>query len=171
MKIVLVGYMGSGKSTIGKLLATACQSKFIDLDDHIARELETTIADIFAKKGELFFRKSEHRFLKKLLHAEPDMILATGGGTPCYSGNMDLMLQHADHVVYLQLSIPELIGRLYREKEQRPLISHLSAEDMPAFIGKHLFERSRCYTRANHTISCDGKARENIVAEILKLLS
>lgn len=170
MKIVLVGYMGSGKSTIGKLLAETCQLQFIDLDDHIAHKLKAPIADIFSDKGELFFRKSEHKFLKQLLKSDGDMVLATGGGTPCYSGNMDLMLQQADHIIYLNLTIPELIKRLYKEKEHRPLISHLDAQDMPDFIGKHLFERNPCYYRANHIISCDGKSGESIVSEIKKLI-
>ncbi len=171
MKIVLVGYMGSGKSTVGKLLAAASQLEFIDLDDYISHKLDASIATIFSEKGELFFRKSEHKFLKKLLKSNSDMVLATGGGTPCYSGNMDLMLQQADHVIYLKLSIPELIRRLYKEKEHRPIISHLSAKEMPDFIGKHLFERSHCYSRANHTISCNGKSGETIVAAIRKIVS
>ncbi|MEX0290229.1 MAG: shikimate kinase [Flavobacteriaceae bacterium] len=166
MKIVLIGYMGSGKSTIGKLLAEKLDYTFIDLDDYIEDRLQTPILEIFKTKGDIYFRKQEHLLLKEVLQSEGPFVLATGGGAPCYSGNMDLILELGTQAVYLKVSIPTLVDRLYKEKDQRPLISHLDEKDLPEFIGKHLFERSPIYEKATDVILCDTKDPEEISEEI-----
>jgi len=166
MKIVLVGYMGSGKTTVGKLLSKELGIKFLDLDSYIEESLEMTIPAIFKHKGELFFRKKEHEYLKEVLTKKNNFILSTGGGTPCYAKNMESILENTLAVFYLKVSIPGLIERLLKEKEHRPLIKDLSDEDLPEFLGKHLFERSPFYSQATHTIVSDKKTPEEIVAEI-----
>ena len=171
MKIVLVGYMGSGKTTIGKLLAKKLKISFLDLDEVIEEGLEDSISNIFNGQGEIFFRKKEHEYLNEVLAKKNNFILSTGGGTPCYSGNMDTMLELADHVFYLKVSIPELVKRLMQEKEYRPLIKNLDDADLQEFIGKHLFERNNFYLKANHIIECDNKDPEALVAEIQGLLA
>ncbi len=171
MKIVLVGYMGSGKTTIGKLLANKLKISFLDLDEVIEQGLEDSISNIFNGKGEIFFRKKEHEYLIDVLSKKEKLILSTGGGTPCYSGNMETMLTLADHVFYLKVSIPGLVKRLLLEKEHRPLIKNIDNGDLPEFIGKHLFERNNFYLKANHIIECDDKDPETLVAEIQELLT
>ncbi len=171
MKIVLVGYMGSGKTTIGKLLANKLKISFLDLDEVIEQGLEDSISNIFNGKGEIFFRKKEHEYLIDVLSKKEQLILSTGGGTPCYSGNMETMLTLADHVFYLKVSIPGLVKRLLLEKEHRPLIKNIDNGDLPEFIGKHLFERNNFYLKANHIIECDDKDPETLVAEIQELLT
>ena len=171
MKIVLVGYMGSGKTTIGKLLANKLKISFLDLDEVIEQGLEDSISNIFNGKGEIFFRKKEHEYLTDVLSKKEKLILSTGGGTPCYSGNMETMLNLADHVFYLKVSIPGLVKRLLLEKEHRPLIKNIDNGDLPEFIGKHLFERNNFYLKANHIIECDDKDPETLVAEIQELLT
>ena len=171
MKIVLVGYMGSGKTTIGKLLANKLKISFLDLDEVIEQGLEDSISNIFNGKGEIFFRKKEHEYLIDVLSKKEQLILSTGGGTPCYSGNMETMLNLADHVFYLKVSIPGLVKRLLLEKEHRPLIKNIDDGDLPEFIGKHLFERNNFYLKANHIIECDDKDPETLVAEIQELLT
>lgn len=171
MKIVLVGYMGSGKTTIGKLLAKKLKISFLDLDEVIEERLEDSISNIFNGKGEIFFRKKEHEYLNDVLTQKNNFILSTGGGTPCYSGNMDTMLELADYVFYLKISIPGLVKRLILEKEQRPLIKNIDDGDLPEFIGKHLFERNNFYLKANHIIECDNKDPEALVDEIKGLLA
>jgi shikimate kinase len=170
VKIVLVGYMGSGKTTIGKLLAKELEISFLDLDEVIEDGLGDSISNIFMDKGEIFFRKKEHDHLHEVLSKKNNFVLSTGGGTPCYSKNMETMLALADHVFYLKISIPELVKRLIKEKEHRPLIKNIDEGDLSEFIGKHLFERNNFYLKSNHIIECDNKAPEILVAEIRKLL-
>nr|WP_299340080.1 shikimate kinase [Allomuricauda sp.] len=166
MKVVLVGYMASGKSSVGKLLANELKVPFLDLDTFIEEEVGMPIPRIFEEKGEIFFRKLEYKLLNQVLMENDSLVLSTGGGTPCYGTNMDSILQNSDLAVYLQLSIPALVKRLVVEKEDRPLVRHLNEEDLPEFIGKHLFERRPFYSQAQLTVNSDEKSLEQIVAEI-----
>lgn len=170
MIIALVGYMGSGKSTVGRALAGELGMGFTDLDRYLEAQLGQSIPEVFGAKGELFFRKKEHELLRQWLEENRSGVLALGGGTPCYAGNMDLLLGYTPHVVYLQLSVPGLVARLREEQANRPLVAHLAAEELPEFIGKHLFERAPFYARAPYTIVCDRQTPEQIVAEIKQLL-
>ena len=171
LKIILLGYMGSGKSTIGKLLASDIGIPFRDLDTVIETSLNTSIPSIFEEKGEIFFRKKEAEILNDLLQTPREMVLATGGGTPCYGDNLRWMLSNGSHVVYLQYSVPELEKRLKLQREERPLISHISDHDLGEFIGKHLLERAPFYTQATIVIKADGKSPEELVGEIKEVLS
>ncbi|WP_088340790.1 shikimate kinase [Robiginitalea sediminis] len=170
MVIALVGYMGSGKSTVGQALAQQLGIPFVDFDRYIENRIEQTIPEIFQTRGELFFRRTEHELLKELLAEGAGMVLALGGGTPCYAGNMDLLLAHTPHVVYLQLSVGALTRRLQGEKQERPLIAHLPDAELPEFIGKHLFERAPFYGKAPITIIADHLGPEEVVSEIRALL-
>lgn len=170
MKIVLMGYMASGKSTVGKLLARQLGADFIDLDDYIEAHEKKTIKTIFLEKGEIYFRKLEYEMLSKALDENPSMVLSTGGGTPCYGNNMQTILEKADHSIYLQLPISELVDRISKEKEQRPLVRNIADADLPEFIGKHLFERIPYYSLATRVLDCGGKDAETVVKEIGKLL-
>lgn len=168
MSIVLIGYMGSGKSTIGRKLAEIVKSEFIDLDDYIQKKENLTIPEIFETKGEIYFRKKEHFYLKEVLQRN-NVILALGGGTPCYGSNMDVILNaKGAQSLYLKSSIPNLVQRLIPEKAQRPLIAHLKTdEELIEFIGKHLFERSFYYSQCNKTVVTDGKSIPAIAQEIV----
>ena len=170
MKVILVGYMGSGKSTVGKAIADKLNMSFVDLDTYIESREKMTISQLFEDKGQIYFRKVEHQYLQYLLDLDKAMVISTGGGAPCYAGNMNLILEASPNVIYLKLSINELIKRLYPEREKRPLIAHLTKEEMPEFFGKHLFERSPFYEKANQTVNCDGKSVSEITEEIEKFL-
>ncbi len=170
MKIVLLGYMGSGKSTVGRILARDLDQPFLDLDSYIETQLQASIPQIFKEKGELFFRKKEHEYLKEILADPADAVLALGGGTPCYSGNMDAVLNHTPHVFYLMLPIGVLVERLTREKADRPLVRDIPDEELPEFVGKHLFERRPFYAQATHTIAAGERDARQLVAEIKTLL-
>ncbi len=162
--------MGSGKSTVGKVLSRALSIPFIDLDEYIESKEKKSISSLFADEGQIYFRKKEHMYLKELLNSNKRTVIATGGGAPCYAGNMDLILNASDTVFYLKVSIGELVSRLFPEKEKRPLIAHLSEEEMPEFFGKHLFERNAFYAKAKHTINCDAKSVNEVAIEIQKHL-
>ncbi|MCA0153275.1 shikimate kinase [Winogradskyella vincentii] len=172
MIIVLMGYMGSGKSTIGKQLSSVLDYDFIDLDDYIIKKENRTIANIFSDKGEIYFRKIESQYLKEILSQENNVVLALGGGTPCYANNIEL-IENDENVIsfYLKLSIPYLSKRLFSEKDNRPLVSHLeNLEELQEFVGKHLFERVQYYSKANYTVEAEEKSVKDIIESILLAL-
>ena len=164
-----MGYMGSGKSTVGKQLASVLDYDFIDLDNYIIKKENRTIATIFSDKGEIYFRKIESQYLKEILSQENKVVLALGGGTPCYAYNLEL-IENDENVIsfYLKLSIPYLSKRLFNEKDNRPLISHLeNIEELQEFVGKHLFERVQYYSKANQILEAEVKTVKDITETIL----
>ena len=169
MIIVLLGYMGSGKSTIGKELATILNYSFSDLDDYISEKEKITVPKIFKTKGEIYFRKKETEYLNQLVNKKENIVLALGGGTPCYGKNMELLIDNKNVATfYLKLSIPLLAKRLFINKETRPLISHLKSEDeLLEFIGKHLFERTFYYNQAQYAINTDHKTEQEVLETML----
>ncbi|TRO65432.1 shikimate kinase [Christiangramia sabulilitoris] len=172
MKIFLLGYMGSGKSFLGEQLSAEMNMKFIDLDELIVRNEGTSISEIFQKKGEVYFRRVERKTLEDLIELDEDVIVALGGGTPCYGNNMQLIKDSRETTsVYLKLNINTLTDRLLQEKDHRPMISHLKDRDqLLEFIGKHLFERNFYYNQSDYTIDCSEKSAKSIIGEIQQQL-
>lgn len=172
MIIILIGYMASGKSSIGKRLAKKLNYKLVDLDDYIEDKENMSVSKIFKKKGEVYFRKQESHYLKKLLKKDKNMILAVGGGTPCYSDNMKLILESENvKSIYLKASLSTLANKLMEKKAKRPLIAHIETlEAMTEFIGKHLFERMPFYEQAEVHVSIDGKDKDEVTEEVAKKL-
>lgn len=168
MTLILVGYMGCGKSSVGKTLSKVLGYDFIDLDVYIEKNLQMTISEIFKTKGEIFFRKQESSFLKEVLKKK-QTVVALGGGTPCYGNNLNILKEaEASKMIYLKSSIQNLADRLYPEKSTRPLISHLhSKTELIEFIGKHLFERAPFYEQADITIKTDAFTIDQVVESIL----
>jgi len=169
MKVILMGYMGSGKSTIGKILASSLNCTSIDLDDYIVEKEKLDIPEIFRTKGEIYFRKKELQYLKQILQSKSKLVVSLGGGTPCYGANMDIILNSEDSTsFYLKASINTLASRLFEGRANRPLISHLeSIESLQEYIGKHLFERGYYYNQSQFTIDIDRKTEKDIVEEIV----
>jgi len=169
MKIVLLGYMASGKSAVGRLLAKTKNLNFIDLDNYIEQKENNSISAIFSKKGEIYFRKREAEYLKEILNLDIDCIISLGGGTPCYGNNMQLILENATSF-YLNASIATIFNRLKHETSQRPLVAAIGEANLQEYIAKHLFERNLFYQKAKYTISVNDKTIEEIANEIsLKL--
>lgn len=169
MKISLIGYMGSGKSHVSKVLSQDLDLKLIDLDHYISLKNNLTIPQIFEKKGEIYFRKEERRLLEEILVDENDLILSVGGGTPAYYNNIEMINHHSDSI-FLRTSVTTLSQRLLKQKSKRPLIADIPDGDLPEFIAKHLFERNHYYAQAKFTVGTDGKEVDQIVAEIKALL-
>jgi len=169
MIISLIGYMGSGKSHISKILSDRINFKLIDLDKEISWRNKLTIPEIFDKKGEIYFRKTEREILEEILATEENIVLSLGGGTPAYYNNMEI-INHNSKSVFLRASIPTLTARLSKQKEKRPLIANIPDEDLPEFIAKHLFERNAYYSKAQFTVSTDNRQPEDIVTEITEKL-
>lgn len=170
MKVVLVGYMGSGKSSVGKLLGLQLGIPFYDLDAVIEDIEQLSISDLFEKKGELYFRKSENKILQQILHKDESIVLSLGGGTPCYYNNHELLLQEGVVSFYLKATSAKLVERLQVEKESRPLVASLNKDELLDFVNKHLFDRSYYYHQVNHVVAIDEKSVDQLVDEIVQQL-
>lgn len=169
MIISLVGYMGSGKSHISKILSEKINFKLIDLDKEISRRNKLTIPEIFEKKGEIYFRKLERETLEEILASEENVVLSLGGGTPVYYNNMEIVNLNSKSI-FLRASIGTLAERISKQKDKRPLIAKISEEDLPEFIAKHLFERNEYYGKAQFNVNTDNREPEDIVNEIIEKL-
>ena len=162
MRIYLIGFMGSGKSTAGKKLASRIGWDFIDLDVHIEGIYNRSINSIFENLGEKAFREIESEELLKLSKNDK-LVLACGGGTPCYNRNMKLM-NSTGFTIYLMLSPAALESRLADSKESRPLIKHLGGKELRSYIENTLGHREKYYLKSKAII--DG-----INLDLQKLLS
>ena len=169
MIISLAGYMGCGKSHIAKMLSHKLNFKLVDLDEKIVQQQGRTIAEIFAEKGEIGFRRIERDTLHVLLQSEENIILSLGGGTPVYYDNIEIINQKSESF-YLRASVATLTERLKPQKSHRPIIAHISDDGLPEFISKHLFERAPYYAQCRHQLITDHKTPENIAEEIIRLL-
>jgi len=170
-KIILLGYMGSGKSTIAKLLAKSISIFPLDLDKIIEKKENSSVKKIFSDKGEIYFRKLENQILSELIHNQDSFILSLGGGTPCYSNNHKFL--NGDNVIsiYLNASVETLYERLLHSKSDRPLIADKNPSEMKEFIAKNLFDRSYYYNQAQYKITVDEKSTDEIIAEIEAILA
>jgi len=167
-KIYLIGFMGSGKTTAGRKLASVTGWDFIDLDREIERKEGKSIPQIFSLYGEDYFRKTEAETLRNL-NILKDSVIATGGGAPCFYGNIDYMLS-TGIVVYLKLDPDEIKNRLISEPSDRPLLKGIREEDLTEFIRNKLKEREKFYNMAH--IITDGYNFDEVtlLKEIKKML-
>lgn len=170
-KIVLLGYMGCGKSTIANKLSKIIEIPFVDLDKKIEEKTNLSINAIFEKHGEIYFRKLEHEVFVELLNSPDNLIIGLGGGTPCYANNHELLKSDAVTSIYLKASIETLFNRLNHNKSKRPLIADKSEDEMKEFIAKHLFDRSFYYNQAQHKVIVDDKTIEETVMDIVAILA
>jgi shikimate kinase len=148
--IYIIGFMGSGKSTSGKKLASLLGWSFIDLDNRIEEYTGKRIPEIFSQKGENYFRDVEAEVLKSLRY-QVNTVISTGGGTPCFGSNMDHMLE-TGLTLYLKLTPAQLESRLSESMGERPLIRDLDKEDLQGFIDEKLILREKYYNCAELTV-------------------
>lgn len=145
-RFFLVGFMGSGKTTLGSLLARELGYQFFDLDEWIENQEGKTITEIFTEAGETGFRELEKKYLKTL-GSQERIVLSTGGGTPCHHGNMEWM-NHQGTTIFLQNSPEVLYERLSKQKIHRPLIASMDDSGLKAFIEAKLIERRGYYVQS-----------------------
>jgi len=148
MKVYLTGFMGCGKTHLGRLLSDRLKIPFIDLDEKIAGMQGRSIAEIFARDGEEHFRLLEKDALHLLSESHETFVMATGGGTPCFYNNIDY-LKKQGIVVWLNCSTDTLYKRLLAEKDKRPLIQNVDNADLKSFIIKKYSGRKIFYQQAN----------------------
>lgn len=150
MLVFLTGFMGSGKTTIGKKLAKKLTYKFIDLDAAIEKQEQKTILQIFEQQGEEYFRLTEHNTLKELANSDK-LVVSCGGGTPCFHHNMELM-NSMGLTIYIKLSAAALFSRLKLSKNTRPLLRNLAENELNEFIQSKLNEREQYYQKSEMVI-------------------
>lgn len=149
-RIILIGYMGAGKTTVGKLLAHDLGLMFYDLDWYITSRMHRTVAQIFEESGEEGFRKMEHNMLHEVAEFE-NVVLSCGGGTPCFFDNMDYLNQQGE-TVYLKATPEVLYAHLKMGKTVRPLLLNKTPEEVEAFVKEQLAQREPYYLKAKHVL-------------------
>lgn len=165
MKIYLIGFMGSGKSTYGQELSSELSLEFMDLDKKIEENEGKTISEIFEEKGEKYFREAEH---KALLDTEkPDnLVISCGGGTPCFFDQLDWMNQHGI-TIYLKLDEEKINYRLMQIKKDRPLLRNLKNKEIKEFTRHKLKERGKQYNKAQIVLN-PASIKPAYLKELLK---
>lgn len=163
-RIFLIGYMGSGKSAMGRLLAKSRGLTFTDLDAYIEGKYHKTIAQIFADEGEAAFREKEMKCLREVADFE-DIVIATGGGTPCFYDNMEVM-NNAGTTIYLRLTPEHIAMRLSSSKTGvRPLLREKTGEELLKFIRETLAKREPFYLQAQKIIEGSDEEIERLICQ------
>lgn len=150
-RIIIIGYMGAGKTTVGRALATELGIEFYDLDWYIESRMRKTVKQLFDEVGEEGFRKIEHNMLHEVAEFE-NVVISCGGGTPCFFDNMAYMNQQGD-TVYLKASPEILYKHLKMGKSVRPLLLNKTPEEVQVFITEQLANREPYYSRAKYTVN------------------
>lgn len=168
-RVYLIGYMGCGKTTIGKRLAKSLGWDVIDMDSRIESRYRKTIPDIFASEGEESFRKKE-RFILEELSALENVVVSTGGGAPCFFDNIDVM-NSSGLCVYIRMTPEALAARLKNAKSNRPLLKDKTEAELTNFIKEQLEKRRAFYEQARYVIDNDNGTPEEAAAKIAELLN
>lgn len=169
-RIIIIGYMGAGKTTVGKALAKDMGLTFYDLDWYIESRMHKTVKQIFDEQGEEGFRRIERNMLHEVAEFE-DVVISCGGGTPCFFDNMDYLNAQGD-TFYLKAEPEVLKAHLLMGKTQRPLIKGKSPEELTDYIKQALQQRSPFYEKAKHTIELDViHTNEDIIGYVKSIMS
>ena len=165
MKVYFIGFMGSGKTHWGKQVSEKLRLPFFDLDEQITSHEGISIPQIFAEKGEEYFRLLEKDILHIITENNENFVMACGGGTPCFYNNIDFMNQ-AGTTIWINASIDILFQRLMKEKDLRPLIKNLSNDQLKGFIIKKFSDRRMYYEQADVIIDDEPVKLESLVERI-----
>jgi shikimate kinase len=166
--IFLIGYMGAGKTTIGKIIARCLNFVFIDLDNYIENRHHQSVSSIFSTHGEGEFRLIEHNILHEVGMFE-SVVVSTGGGAPCFFDNMEFM-NSVGLTVYLKASANELVKRLKAQEWKRPLLMERKDGELLDFVSDSLKKRNEFYMQAQLILEIDGMDIESVVNSLIDLL-
>ncbi|MFK7786062.1 MAG: shikimate kinase [Crocinitomicaceae bacterium] len=166
-RVILIGFMGVGKSTLGKKVANKMDLPFIDSDRVIEEKYQKSIGEIFTEHGESYFRTLENDFISSLENKD-EFVLATGGGMPCFGKNMEL-LNELGTTFYLERSPKELANRLFNAKTRRPLIDGMEQEELITFIEDKLSVREEYYKTAKVILGREDQT-VGVIEEFTNLL-
>ena len=157
--------MGAGKTTIGRDLANSMNFKFIDLDEYIEKKENSTVFDIFNKKGEKHFWQLEHYSLKELILLN-NIVIATGGGTPCFFDNISIMNKYG-LTIYINVDYQTLLSRIKKTKDKRPLLKNIDDKQMLNFITKKVIEREIYYKQSKKIVNYKNLSIDKLKSIIL----
>lgn len=167
-RIFLIGYMGAGKTTVGKMLARRLGLSFIDLDGYIESRYLRTVGQLFDEKGENVFRQIECNLLREVAEFE-NVLVSTGGGTPCFYDNIEF-INRAGKSVYLKVSVEELLDRLEVCKHSRPLLRNKTREELRMFITENLQKREPFYNKASLVFEAEKLDTDKDVQSVVEAL-
>ncbi|HEV2353280.1 MAG TPA: shikimate kinase [Puia sp.] len=167
MKIFLIGFMGSGKTHWGRLLSGKLKLGFFDLDSVIVDKEKRPVADIFAAKGEEYFRYQEKEALERIVEDQDGFVLSCGGGTPCFFNNIEFM-KKSGRVIWLNTSTDVLKQRLLKERKTRPLIRGVDEADLSRYIVRKLSERRMYYQQADVTVNEENITLDELIRLVLR---
>lgn len=163
--LFLVGYMGAGKTTVAKELSMYYGFKYIDLDLYIEKKMRQKIEDVFKERGEDGFRIIERICLGEIAD-QSGVVVALGGGTPCFFDNMSV-IKRAGTTVFLRMKVENLFKRLSGAHVRRPLLTGKSGDELYDFIKRQLEQRTMYYSKSDIIIDADGLSSEEIVNKIV----
>lgn len=163
-RIFLIGYMGAGKTTVGKQLASRMGLSFVDLDLHIEARYHKSVRELFAERGEDAFREIERNMLREVAEFE-NVLVSTGGGSPCFFDNMEFM-NRSGQTVYLKVSVQELTKRLETCRQTRPVLKDRSGESLFRFIDENIQKRELYYNQASVVFDAENMLTESDVQTI-----
>lgn len=161
-KIFLIGFMGSGKTTLAKKLAKKLNYNCFDLDFEIEKNVGVSIPQVFEEKGEEYFRSLEHETLRNVINNNERFVLSVGGGTPCFYNNMDVINENGTSI-YLKYNAGILTSRLINAKAKRPLIKNLGEVELKAFVEAKLSEREKFYKKSKLVIASNNIKIEDLL--------
>ena len=169
-KIFLIGYMGCGKSSLGRRLAKAGGMEFMDMDSIIEQREGASISDIFHYQGEEYFRDAERALIEELGTAEGDMVISTGGGAPAWQNNMELM-NSLGATIYLRRTAQQIASRLSPHgRQKRPKLRGLNDEELVAFMTTNMAEREPFYSKAKYCVDCAERSDAELIDYILQIV-
>jgi shikimate kinase len=165
MKIFLTGLPGSGKSTFGRKFAQFLGYRFVDTDDEIIRKEKMTIEEIFSTKGEQYFREKERDMLREVV-ANDDIVISTGGGTPCFFDNMEFINERGLSI-FLNVPVKTIAKRLKKGRNKnRPMVAGKSDTELLHFLETKYTERHPFYSKAKHEIISESISHEQLMEEL-----
>lgn len=164
--IFLLGFMGAGKTTLAKKLASKLAYKWLDSDQEIEKQQGMKVSEIFEVRGEAYFRSLENKFVENL-NTNENLIVATGGGLPCFNNLMET-LNHLGTTIYLERTPKELFQRVKQATNSRPLIAHKSDEELLEYIETTMEKRREIYLQSKFIVDRFSQTPEKIIALIQK---
>ena len=170
MKLFLVGYMGCGKSSLGRKIAKRANMHFVDMDSMIEEREGASVSDIFRYEGEEYFRGKERELIEETALASDDVVVSTGGGVPAWRDNMQRM-NEIGVVVYLRRTAEQIASRLSPHgRQKRPKLRGLNDEELVTFMRENMAEREPFYSQAKYCIDCATMSDEELIDNILSLI-